>query len=101
MHSKDKKMDCKECGESFNKKHQLTEHQTIHFGPMIYKCEKCDKNFTNVNKFKRHKKEHEKDPKRYPCPVSGCSEVFDKWLLLCAHRRAKHVTSMKNNITEK
>lgn len=101
MHSKDKKIECKECGESFNKKHQLAEHQTIHFGPMIYKCDKCDKNFTNINKFKRHRKEHEKDPKCYPCSVSGCSEVFDKWLLLCAHRRAKHVTSMKNNMTEK
>ncbi|KAM0726271.1 Transcription factor IIIA [Formica fusca] len=97
IHGKDKKIYCKECGESFNKKHQLAEHQTIHFGPMTYKCDKCAKSFTNVNRFKRHGKIHEKGPKRYPCPVSECSEVFDKWLLLCAHRRAKHVTNYKCN----
>lgn len=101
MHSKDKKVFCKECGESFSKKYQLAEHQTIHFGSITYKCDKCAKSFANVTKFKKHKKIHEKDPKRYPCPVSECSEVFDKWLLLCAHRRTKHVTSTKNNITEK
>ncbi|KMQ91050.1 putative zinc finger protein 813 [Lasius niger] len=101
MHSKDKKVFCKECGESFSKKYQLAEHQTIHFGSITYKCDKCAKSFANVTKFKKHKKIHEKDPKRYPCPVSECSEVFDKWLLLCAHRRTKHVTNHKCNKCDK
>ncbi|XP_029168768.1 zinc finger protein 184-like isoform X2 [Nylanderia fulva] len=101
MHNKDKKIFCKECGESFSKKNQLAEHETIHFGSITYKCDKCVKSFTNITKFKQHKKAHEKPPKCYPCPVSGCSEVFDKWLLLCAHRRAKHVTTYKCNNCDK
>lgn len=94
QHSKDKQISCKECGESFNKKNKLAEHQTIHFGPVTYTCDKCAKSYTNINKFKQHKKMHE-NLKRYPCPVPECSEVFDKWLLLCAHRRTKHVTGMR------
>lgn len=97
MHSKDKKFFCDECGESFSKKFQLAEHATIHSGSITYKCDKCVKSFTNLIKFKRHKKTHEKDSKCYSCPESECSEVFDKWSLLCAHRRAKHVTNYKCN----
>ncbi|RLU21732.1 hypothetical protein DMN91_006108 [Ooceraea biroi] len=33
--------------------------------------------------------------KTYPCPVPECSEVFNKWLLLCAHKKVKHVTEHK------
>lgn len=88
MHSEEK-ISCKECNETFNKKHQFVKHQAIHSASMIYKCDKCNKSYQNHRIFKRHQKIHEKT---YPCPVSGCSEVFDRWLLLRKHRQIKHVT---------
>lgn len=93
MHSENKKLVCKECGKAFNKKYHLIQHEAIHF-PMIYKCDKCNKKFTNINKFKRDQKRHEKAARDYVCTAPGCSEVFDRWIQLCAHRRTKHVTSM-------
>lgn len=92
MHSEEKKMSCKECNETFNKKHQFVKHQAMHSGSMAYKCDKCAKCYPNLSRFNRHQKTHERS---YPCPVPGCSEKFEKWLLLCAHRKAKHVTSMQ------
>jgi len=88
MHS-EKKLSCKECGETFNKKYQFVKHQAVHSTPTIYKCSKCTKSYLNFARFNRHQKTHEK---RYPC--SKCSEEFDKWLLLRAHTKAKHVTGM-------
>lgn len=95
MHNENNKLVCEECGESFNKKYQLAQHKTIHFGPVIYKCNKCNRSFTSNSIFKEHQKRHEKAAKEYVCSEHGCLEVFDKWLQLCAHRRAKHVTGMK------
>jgi len=95
MHSEDKKLVCKECGETFNKKHQLVQHETIHFGPVVYKCDKCNRSFATINKFKKDQKRHEKAARDYVCTASGCSEVFDRWIQLCIHRKTKHVTSTK------
>nr|XP_012215527.1 PREDICTED: transcription factor IIIA-like [Linepithema humile] len=92
MHSEDKKLVCKECGETFNKKHQFAQHKTIHFGPVIYTCDKCNHSFTNISKFKKDQKRHEKAARDYVCTEPGCLEVFDKWIQLCVHRKTKHVT---------
>lgn len=90
MHSEGKRLSCKECNETFNKKHQLVKHQAVHSTVhMIYKCIKCNKSYLNHNRFQQHQKTHEKN---YPCPVPGCSEVFDKWLLLRTHKKIKHIT---------
>ncbi|XP_011151956.1 zinc finger protein 501-like [Harpegnathos saltator] len=102
-----RKISCKECGENFKKKYRLVKHQTIHSVPTVpigidcieqvtmyktrYKCDKCPKRFINNTRLNRHKKTHEKS---YSCPVSGCSEVFDKWSLLRQHK-AKHKTEHK------
>lgn len=88
QHGKDKTF-CRECGAMFNKKYELAKHcDTVHFKSTMYKCDKCPKSFGNITKLKRHKKNHEKS---YPCPISGCSEVFCKWSLLRKHKR-EHVT---------
>lgn len=95
MHNVDEKISCEECGKTFNKRHQLVKHQTIHFGPSFYKCDKCTKSYTNLVRFRRHQKVHEEGTKSYPCTFPGCSEVFGKLLLLCAHRKAKHIIEYK------
>ncbi|XP_032668317.1 zinc finger protein 28-like [Odontomachus brunneus] len=87
------KIICEECGTVFNKKFDLAKHcNIVHFKSTIHKCDKCPKSFGNINKLKRHKKNHEKT---YPCQISGCSEVFCKWYLL-----RKHQTEHKNSVLE-
>lgn len=90
MHNEERKMVCKECDKTFNKKHQFVQHQAMHSGSTPYKCDKCSKCYSIPSKLKQHKKCH----KTYPCPVPGCSEKFERWLLLRAHKKAKHVTCM-------
>ncbi|XP_071626323.1 uncharacterized protein [Temnothorax longispinosus] len=83
----EKRISCKECNATFNKKHQLVTHQASEHSimPIVYKCDRCNRSYLNRSRFNRHQKTHEKR-----CPVPGCSEVFDKWTLLCEHRRTNH-----------
>lgn len=90
MHMNCNKLTCKECNETFTKKYQLKAHMAIH-NPVLYKCDQCTKSYTNLTKFKKHKISHEQGGKQYPCNVSGCNEVFTKWMLLCAHIKTQHV----------
>ncbi|KAK9305358.1 hypothetical protein QLX08_003611 [Tetragonisca angustula] len=94
MHRNYNKLTCKECNLTFVKKYQLEIHMAEH-NPVVYKCSECDKSFENLKKFKKHKSYHEKGGKQYPCSVSGCNEVFKKWLLLCAHMKTQHVSDYK------
>lgn len=59
--------------------------------PVVYKCDECNKSFTNPTKYKRHKTTHKEGSKKYPCTMPGCNEVFAKWLLYCAHLKTQHV----------
>ena len=93
MHGDRSKLTCKECNETFAKKYQLATHMSIHTG-QLYNCDQCNKSFTNMNKFKRHKTSHEEGKKVYPCTAPGCGQVFGKWLLLCAHAKT-HVFNCK------
>lgn len=88
-HNEDRKITCKECGQTFNKKCQLAKHQTEHYGSVTYKCDKCTKAFTVLSRLKKHEETHNKT---YPCPVPECSEIFNKWLLLRKHKKLKHKT---------
>ncbi|XP_053976200.1 zinc finger protein 320-like [Hylaeus anthracinus] len=91
---KNGKLTCKECNAVFTKKYHLATHMTTHTG-VLHKCDECNKSFTDFRKFKRHKENHKSEQKLYPCTVSGCSEVFGKWALLCAHRRTQHVNNYR------
>lgn len=80
MHG-DKKITCKECGETFNKKHQFAKHQaTVHSANVVYKCNKCNRSYLDFLKYTRHRKAH----KTYSCPE--CSKEFDKFTHLRTHR---------------
>ncbi|KOC61939.1 Transcription factor IIIA [Habropoda laboriosa] len=88
------KLVCQECNETFAKKYQLKAHVAIH-SSISYTCDQCNKNFKDCKKFDRHKTNHEKGRKRYPCTMPECNEVFEKWVLLCAHIRTQHVYDYK------
>ncbi|XP_043256004.1 zinc finger protein 317-like, partial [Colletes gigas] len=90
MHGDHGKLTCTECGQTFTKKYHLATHMITHTG-VKHKCDQCNRSFTNIRTFKRHKENHVTRKKRYSCTVSGCSEIFEKWLLLCAHLKTQHV----------
>ncbi|KAK2581653.1 hypothetical protein KPH14_002152 [Odynerus spinipes] len=94
VHS-DNVLTCNECNMAFKKKHQLIQHIATHCGYTSFKCGKCNKIYTNIRRLKRHETTHEKEQKRYPCQVPECSEVFDKWTLLCKHEKTEHVIDYK------
>ncbi|XP_043801032.1 zinc finger protein 888-like [Apis laboriosa] len=88
------RLTCKKCNETFIKKYQLKIHMTTQH-LVSYKCNECNKNFTNLTKFKRHESSHKKSDKQYSCNMPECNEVFKKWLLLCAHIKTQHVRDHK------
>ena len=56
--SKDIGVICKECGESFPNKRDLTDHiKNIH--PKEYRCKMCEKSFCESWSFELHSKSHE------------------------------------------
>lgn len=89
----DNPLRCKECSAQFRKKHHLALHMNEHLGVTTYKCSQCNKSFVNMRKLKRHEGFHE--GKGYRCPISECSEVFDKWSLLRKHKVQHNVFQCK------
>lgn len=95
VHNNDNILTCNECNAVFSKKHQLIQHIAIHFGVTSYNCSKCNKKYVNIKRLKRHETIHEKGQKSYSCQVEQCSEVFDKWALLCKHKKTHHINDYK------
>lgn len=94
VHGTNNSLMCKLCNVSFTKKYQYARHMETH-STELYKCEVCNKTYVGKVKFWRHKKTHDKSKKNYPCTVSDCAEVFQKWAMLCAHLKTKHVNDYK------
>ncbi|KAF7412294.1 hypothetical protein HZH66_001190 [Vespula vulgaris] len=101
VHNNDNILTCNECNAVFNKKHQLIQHIAVHFGVTSYNCSKCNKKYVNIKRLKRHETIHEKGQKSYSCQVEQCSEVFDKWALLCKHKKTHHINDYKCDQCEK
>lgn len=97
VHSDHNVLTCNECNAVFNRKRQLIHHMIKHFGSVSYKCGTCNKMYINLTRLKRHEISHEKGEKSYPCPMPQCSEVFNKWALLCKHKKTQHVNDYKCN----
>lgn len=94
-HGANNSLTCKVCNLRFTKKYQFATHMETHSSEELYKCEICQKTYTGKIKFKQHKRTHEASKKIYPCTVSGCTEVFQKWALRCAHLKTQHVNDYK------
>ncbi|XP_046814436.1 zinc finger protein 19-like [Vespa crabro] len=101
VHNNDNILTCNECNAVFSKKHQLVQHIAVHFDVTSYKCSKCNKGYLNIKRLKRHETMHEKGQKSYPCQIVQCSEVFDKWALLCKHKKTHHINDYKCDQCEK
>lgn len=64
---------CAHCGQGFNQKWSLTEHERKHTGDKPFPCEECDAKFASKRKLKDHyiSSHSESHPKPYICSLCG------------------------------
>lgn len=94
VHSENSPYFCKECCLKFNKEQKYKEHLAIHDGVALYNCKICFRRCSTLSTFKKHERSHDNE-KEYPCTAPNCSEVFQKWSLLCKHKNSKHINEYK------
>ncbi|XP_012265100.2 zinc finger protein 43 isoform X2 [Athalia rosae] len=100
VHAENQSLSCESCGVKFTKEQKYKEHKAMHDGIALYKCKKCAKQFTLAGTLRKHERSHDKK-KKYSCTAPFCSEIFDKWSLLCKHKQTMHSIEYKCKDCEK
>lgn len=78
----DDEVKCNECQQLFSKTYFVI-HMQSH--KALYKCEICDKNFSYLSIFNRHKATHKKDMIVYECKL--CDKSFRNISSLSIHNK--------------
>lgn len=65
---KDKRYNCKICGQGYKDAHYLSIHMRKHTGEKPHVCEYCDKSFSDPRLLTSHLKTHKKE-KAHQCTV--------------------------------
>ncbi|XP_041664281.1 oocyte zinc finger protein XlCOF6-like [Cheilinus undulatus] len=73
---------CSVCGKTFEHKHKLIKHMTIHRGEKPFSCSQCGKKFGHKGHFTRHMLIHSKE-KLFSCP--DCGKRFKRKSCLTRH----------------
>uniref|UniRef100_A0A452U0D2 Zinc finger protein 649 n=1 Tax=Ursus maritimus TaxID=29073 RepID=A0A452U0D2_URSMA len=79
-----KPYECCECGKTFLRTFQLTEHQKTHKGNKPHGCSVCGKAFSRKFKLTEHQRTHTGE-KPYECPE--CGKAFCRKAELIIHQR--------------
>ncbi|CEP09412.1 hypothetical protein [Parasitella parasitica] len=92
---------CIECGQNFNRAHNLKSHRATHSASKPYQCSDCEKQFLRLHDLKRHQKLHTGE-RPYQCPV--CQRSFSRLDALNRHRKTEGgsaclKSSNSNNLT--
>ncbi|EPB87393.1 hypothetical protein HMPREF1544_05819 [Mucor circinelloides 1006PhL] len=77
---------CIECGQNFNRAHNLKSHRATHSASKPYQCSECEKHFLRFHDLKRHQKLHTGE-RPYQCPV--CERSFSRLDALNRHRKTE------------
>ncbi|RVE50373.1 hypothetical protein evm_005039 [Chilo suppressalis] len=84
IHSGEKSYKCNVCDKRFTQTSHLHSHQRIHTGEKPYKCNVCDKRFTESGDVSKHQRIHTGE-KPYKCNV--CDKRFTASGDLSKHQR--------------
>jgi len=83
VHTGEKDLVCKFCGEEFRARKTLVNHERLHTGDKKFKCEECDAKFVQLTALKSHLKAHHKvveEVKGLKCKFCGSKFKFEKTL---------------------
>ncbi|XP_053149335.1 uncharacterized protein LOC128343928 [Hemicordylus capensis] len=83
-HMKKKPCKCPDCGQNFNNRSVLINHQRIHTGEKPYKCSDCGKSFRQQSQLVSHERIHTGE-KPYAC--TDCGKSFNRSSHLVLHKR--------------
>ncbi|XP_016282982.1 zinc finger protein 383-like isoform X2 [Monodelphis domestica] len=84
IHTREKAVECKQCGKTFTQRDYLTRHQRIHTGEKPYECKLCGKAFTWRDSLAAHQSVHT-GAKPYVC--KQCGKAFTQRCNLSTHQR--------------
>ncbi|XP_043190611.1 histone-lysine N-methyltransferase MECOM-like [Amphibalanus amphitrite] len=76
---------CPECGKTFATSSGLKQHTHIHSSVKPFRCEVCQKAYTQFSNLCRHKRNHVDCRKQIKC--GRCSQVFSHETSLTKHKR--------------
>merc|ERR1719320_427013 len=90
MNGGPRKYQCKMCPQVFASKADLQlhtqVHMRIHLGIKPYRCEICQRKFTQLSHLQQHIRTHTGD-KPYKCRIPGCTKAFSQLSNLQSHSR--------------
>ncbi|XP_069461483.1 zinc finger protein 7-like isoform X3 [Ambystoma mexicanum] len=84
LHSEEAMYKCDECEKSFSNSYKLRVHKRVHTGERPYRCKECEKCFIKNTHLKVHMRSHTGE-RPYPCVV--CGKGFTKSYHLKVHIR--------------
>jgi uncharacterized Zn-finger protein len=91
-----KKIICKFCDRSFNKRSNLTQHINYYHGTdRPFKCCKCSKTFVTEIALENHEEKHQSKNKPFKCEVEGCDRAYSTKFDLKRHINSNHKTGGK------
>ncbi|KAJ2942168.1 hypothetical protein O0L34_g15708 [Tuta absoluta] len=67
---------CEQCGRIFQSMALLKDHMWVHTGEKRFKCDRCDKSFTQKTNLVFHMRVHSNARPSYECPLCGKHFAF-------------------------
>jgi len=89
VHTGEKDLLCKFCGEKFRARKTLANHEALHTGEKKFECDKCDARFVKLTGLKSHMKVHHKvEEEVKPLMCRFCGKVFKYGKSLANHEKS-------------
>ncbi|KAI8365679.1 hypothetical protein EDC96DRAFT_509503 [Choanephora cucurbitarum] len=89
---------CIECGQTFNRAHNLKSHKATHSATKPFQCNDCDKQFLRLHDLKRHQKLHTGE-RPHHCP--NCKRSFSRLDALNRHRKTEGGSACLRTVNNK